>query len=104
MSALTRERIVEEAKRVRRELDRLLTRDADLRDRLEQAAGQPYEPALRAFTELELQHVARCLTRAQATLVHRSDNRHAAALAILGYCDEADEAGAQDGFSVRVGP
>lgn len=39
-----------------------------------------------------LARIGRQLTRAQAVLVHPDDPRHDAALAVVGYCDEADQA------------
>lgn len=77
---------------VEREAGRLLERAADVRKQLD-AAHARRDTVAEHLAAHRLARIARQLTRAQAGLVHTDDPRYAAAQAVIGFCDEADNAG-----------
>lgn len=84
------DRIEAHAAAVKAEADRLLEVAREQFRRFDLAHGNPAEPAIAYTTTREVATIARQLTRAQAVLVHTSDPRHGAAVAVIGYCDDAD--------------
>ena len=75
------------------EADRLLAVALAELERWDLVRGAPADPAVAFTATRELSTIARQFTRAQASLVHRGDDRYRAARAVLGYCDEADGRG-----------
>lgn len=75
---------------VAREALALVERSTHVRDKLDEANARGDAAGVHIFTG-KLAAIARQLTRAQAVLIHRDDDRYHAAQAVIGYCDEADK-------------
>lgn len=91
-----------DADQVKYEAEQLLARCRLELERVDRARGGPHEDAVTYIAQRRLAIMVRKFTRAQASLVHPDDDRHAAAQQIIAYCDEAD-AEAAWAHPVRLG-
>lgn len=91
MNALLQTRELEHtAELIAREAQALLEQAELVHQALDAAAARGDAQGLHIATA-KLARIARQFTRAQANLVYHEDPRYAAARAVVGYCDEADE-------------